>query len=1258
MKKGLLLLALSISVFATNFVKATHLMGGEISWECAGNGDYIFTVKVYRDCSGNAIAPEASGVIQIHNYPNATQVEQIPTTSWNQISGTDISPNCPPSAQNFSCANKDSESVFEYVRSFRKKLIGTPPAAGWIITYHDKDRNSNDNLSGQRGLTLRAKILPHSGTKADSCVDNSPKFREVATSLVCTGQPFRYNHNATDDELDSLVFEWAKPLDNLSVNQLYVEGTTPPAVPFRTSYSYNSPFPGTIQNALNTPATLNRSTGEINLTSHTNGKFTSVVKVTAYKCQEPVAEVYRELQSNLVHSYLCNNNDKPTIRAPFRDAIGNYTRWNDTVKAGDTVNFSLRFQDLASITQSGGDSLRLTASGFQFGDNYTSATTGCLNPPCATLNTSLPTTSFVTGSVYFNWVTDCSHTSFSDYCVSGQNTYNFVFSVEDDVCPMPQRSVVTVSITVLADSIIKSPLIHCVDVLPNGDVNLSWNPTIDTNNSFSAWMIYSATDINGPYSLVDSVKTYAQSTYLHSGAGADQQQRWYYMRSRSGCNGMVQNVARDTVSTIFLNPILTEQCLGVEWNPLSNPNPMGADSNYTIYREYPIGSGFQFYQQSSLLAFCDSFTACIDSVAYRVELYNSGEWCNSRSNTLKFSFDRTPKTDFTFSNSLCIGDTVYFNNLTTAIGGTPTYSWDFGDGSPISNSKNPTHVYTSPGPFTVELTASNIAGCDSTIKKQITLGPTAAAGNNQVICIGDSVQIGGTSTGTGPLVYSWRPAASLSNPNIQNPKAGPSTTTNYILTVTDTNNCSNFDTVRVSVSPIPVADAGGDKTICSGDDVLIGGAPTGPLLATYSWNNGTSLDDPTDPNPRANPTVTTTYTVTVSVGANCFDTDQITVYVLPPVNINAGVDKTICDGGSVQLDGSVTGGTGGLTYSWSPIDSLSNPSILKPIASPTQSTTYTLTVTDSLGCSDSSQVRVTVNDNPLVDFSYTNACLLQQTSFTDLTSVNNGTANSWSWDFGDGLGTSNQQNPNYTYAASGTYKVVLVVSSSMGCIDSISKNVVVIAPPNADAGADQTICDRDTVQIGLAPTVGIVYAWDNVTTLSNAAISNPLAFPSNTTTYTLIATDTSSGCSDTAQVKITVNAVPTASFTVQDTCFGSTTQFDGSPSGAKSYRWDFGDKIGNSSQEDPSYTYLSAGTYVVKLVVENANGCLDSSMRNVTITPLPVADAGADQSICIHDTIQIDWSAPASATGNGVIVTFLILESKHPFAFSTTNFTT
>ena len=275
--------------------KASHLMGGEITWECTGSGQYIIRFSVYRDCSGATISPEQSGDLILHNYPNfgdrrnLTQgstagVNEIAANWGNSGADSEIAPECRGGSPiNCNSGVFRGLAVFEYLRETDPiTLAGIPPAEGWIITYDDNARNSTDNLPSS-GITLRAKILPHSGSLAGQCVDNSPKFREKPTSLICNNQNFTYNHNATDVELDSIVYEWGKPLSQVgdAQNNVFREGIYPIALIFTNGYSFNNPFPG--------PELLDPNTGEITLSPNAGGKYVSVIKVSAYKCGEKVA---------------------------------------------------------------------------------------------------------------------------------------------------------------------------------------------------------------------------------------------------------------------------------------------------------------------------------------------------------------------------------------------------------------------------------------------------------------------------------------------------------------------------------------------------------------------------------------------------------------------------------------------------------------------------------------------------------------------------------------------------------------------------------------------------------------------------------------------------------------------------------------------------------------------------------------------------------------------------------------------------------
>lgn len=154
--------------------------------------------------------------------------------------------------------------------------------------------------------------------------------------------------------------------------------------------------------------------------------------------------------------------------------------------------------------------------------------------------------------------------------------------------------------------------------------------------------------------------------------------------------------------------------------------------------------------------------------------------------------------------------------------------------------------------------------------------PNAIAGADQTICYGTRVQLSGTVTGT---LFNWSPTSSLINENTLNPIAGPTKTTQYILTATDTASCPKpfKDTVIVTVIPMIVANAGNDTTILAGQPLQL--QASGGV--NYAWTPVTGLNDPSIANPIAildNTIDSITYTVRVSDGA-CFRDDQVTVHV-------------------------------------------------------------------------------------------------------------------------------------------------------------------------------------------------------------------------------------------------------------------------------------------------------------------------------------------------------------------------------------------
>ncbi|MCB0409678.1 MAG: T9SS type A sorting domain-containing protein [Flavobacteriales bacterium] len=166
---------------------------------------------------------------------------------------------------------------------------------------------------------------------------------------------------------------------------------------------------------------------------------------------------------------------------------------------------------------------------------------------------------------------------------------------------------------------------------------------------------------------------------------------------------------------------------------------------------------------------------------------------------------------------------------------------------------------------------------------------------------------------------------------------------------------------------------------------------------------------------------------------------------------------------------------------------------------------------------------------PIANFSTSNVCMGDQSSFFDLSS---NTPTSWYWDFGDASGTSTAQNPNYFYASPGSYNVMFVATNANGS-DTIYNIATVFALPNVNAGPDDDICVGTSAQLNASGAA--TYYWTPTNDLNDPNLAAPIATPSSTTTYTLTGTD-ANGCVAVDFVDITVNPLPAASYTSYIQC--------------------------------------------------------------------------------------------------------------------------
>ncbi len=397
-----------------------------------------------------------------------------------------------------------------------------------------------------------------------------------------------------------------------------------PISTYAPGYSYTSPLPGPTHNPNNVAAVVDPYTGEISFESYTQGAFVTVTKITAWRCGQKIAEIFREMQIVL---RACDTNYPPIVQAPFQDPnTGLYTRYIDTVYAGETVTFTMAGTDFEFVDPPANtipQTLTITASGSMFGDGFTNTAVGCLNPPCATLNPPPPISAMYGVQTNFSWQTSCDHVVTNNGCKTSTKVYKFLIKTSDDFCPVPAMDIATITIVVLPIKPLDSPELRCVSVLPGGDVELSWYPLLDDpDSSFIQYNIYHATNLAGPYSLIDSIQNMNIDTYIHNGTNTNNQNNYYYLTTTSGCHGMDASNPSDTLAAILLDVInLGGGTADLNWNHVHNPPLPSSSGMYLIYREYPIGT-WSLIDSTTNTSYLDTNTFNNQFINYRIEIYD------------------------------------------------------------------------------------------------------------------------------------------------------------------------------------------------------------------------------------------------------------------------------------------------------------------------------------------------------------------------------------------------------------------------------------------------------------------------------------------------------------------------------------------------------------------------------------------------------------------------------------------------------------